>query len=85
VDSLTAPGYTLAGDARYPHIIEDFHRSFETVRALPCDLLLTPHADASGWNFPKPGDPHPRPTTRRGYAGAAAAKIDAQLAHPPSR
>ena len=85
VDSLTAPGYVLAGNARYPHIVEDFHRSFETVRALPCDLLLTPHADASGWDFSNTAHPRPRPTTCRGYADAAAAKFAAQLAQPPSR
>lgn len=85
VDSLTAPGYTLTGNARYPRILEDFHRSFETVRTLPCDLLLTPHADASGWDFSKTTQPRPRPMTCRAYADAAAAKLDAQLRQPPSR
>ena len=85
VDSLTAPGYTLTGNERYPHIVEDFHRSFETVRALPCDLLLTPHADASGWDFSKTAQPRPRPMTCRTYADAAAAELDAQLRRPPSR
>jgi len=51
VDSLTAPGYTLIGNSRYPNIVEDFRKSFAHVRDLPCDLLLTPHAPASGWEF----------------------------------
>ena len=85
VDSLTAPGYTLAGNARYPRIVEDFHRSFETVRALPCDLLLTPHADASGWDFSNRAQPHQRSMTCRAYADAAASKLDAQLRQPRSR
>src|SRR5690606_32079599 len=36
-DSLTAPGYRLLGNPRYPRIVEDFRRSFDVVRALPCD------------------------------------------------
>ncbi|WP_288130047.1 subclass B3 metallo-beta-lactamase [Microbulbifer sp.] len=51
VDSLTAPGYQLIGNVRYPNIVADFHRSFDRISALPCDLLLTPHPHASGWTY----------------------------------
>lgn len=51
VDSLSAPGYQLIDNSRYPNIVEDFRKSFARVRDLPCDLLLTPHAPASGWEF----------------------------------
>jgi metallo-beta-lactamase class B len=85
VDSLTAPGYTLIGNTRYPHIVEDFRHSFATVRALPCDVLLTPHADASGWNFAGQGHPHPQPMSCKAYADAAATRIEEQLTEPPSR
>ncbi|WP_371416957.1 subclass B3 metallo-beta-lactamase [Microbulbifer sp. THAF38] len=51
VDSLTAPGYQLINNPRYPNILQDFRKSFERVRNLPCDLLITPHAGASGWVF----------------------------------
>jgi metallo-beta-lactamase class B len=85
VDSLTAPGYTLIGNTRYPHIVEDFRHSFATVRALPCDVLLTPHADASGWNFADPGHPHPQPMSCTAYADAAETRFQAQLTEPPSR
>ena len=27
----------------------------------PCDVLITPHPDISGWQFDKPGNPHPEP------------------------
>ena len=80
VDSLTAPGYRLIGNLRYPRIVDDFRHSFATVRALPCDLLVTPHADASGWDFADAANPHPRPMTCRAYADAAEARLDAQLA-----
>jgi metallo-beta-lactamase class B len=79
VDSLTAPGYTLVGNPRYPHIVDDFRRSFATVRALPCDVLVTPHADASGWDFSDAAKPHPTPMTCAAYADAAERKLQAQL------
>jgi metallo-beta-lactamase class B len=79
VDSLTAPGYQLVGNPRYPHIVDDFRRSFATVRALPCDVLLTPHADASGWNFADAAHPHTRPMRCKEYADTAARRLQAQL------
>jgi metallo-beta-lactamase class B len=80
VDSLTAPGYRLIDNPRYPHIVDDFRRSFATVRVLPCDLLVTPHADASGWDFADAANPHPKPMTCRAYADAAEGKLETQLA-----
>lgn len=79
VDSLTAPGYRLIGNPRYPRIVEDYRRSFATVRALPCDLLLTPHPDASGWDFANPDNPQPQPMSCNAYADAAEAKLQDQL------
>lgn len=75
VDSLTAPGYRVHGNPRYPRLAEEFRRTFETVRGLPCDLLVTPHPDASGWAYDSATAPHPEPTTCRAYADAAAARI----------
>lgn len=79
VDSLTAPGYRLAGNPRYPRIVQDYRRSFATVRALPCDLLLTPHADASGWDFADTANPQPQPMSCKAYADAAEEKLQVQL------
>lgn len=79
VDSLTAPGYRLIDNPRYPHILDDFKRSFATVRALPCDLLLTPHADASGWDFADAANPHSKPMSCQAYADGAESKLDAQV------
>jgi len=49
------------------------------VRALPCDVLLTPHADASGWTPANTQAPHPEPMTCRAYADGAEAKFNAEL------
>jgi metallo-beta-lactamase class B len=54
VDSLTAPGYRLVGNPGYPRLLEHYRASFATVRALPCDLLLSPHPAFSGWNYARP-------------------------------
>ena len=78
VDSLSAPDYRLLDNPRYPRIVDDYRRSFSTIRALPCDLLLTPHPDASGWN-PASGAAPATPMTCRAYADVAEHKLDAQL------
>ncbi|TKR33815.1 subclass B3 metallo-beta-lactamase [Luteimonas gilva] len=78
-DSLSTPDYRLIGNARYPRIVDDYRRSFAVVRALPCDVLLTPHPGASGWTPEKTSAPHPEPMTCRGYADGAERNFDAEL------
>lgn len=80
VDSLSTPGYQLLGHPRYPHIVDDYRRSFAAVRGLPCDLLLTPHPDGSGWTPAVTAAPHPEPMTCRDYADGAERRFDAELA-----
>lgn len=79
VDSLTAPGYQLTGNPRYPKIVDDYRRSFATVRALPCDLLLTPHPGLSGWEPEATAAPQPEPMTCRAYADNAEHQFEAAL------
>lgn len=78
-DSLSAPDYKLVDNPRYPHIVDEYRRGFAAVRALPCDLLITPHPDASGWTPANTAAPHSSPLTCRAYADTAEAKLDAQL------
>ncbi|TWI08237.1 subclass B3 metallo-beta-lactamase [Aerolutibacter ruishenii] len=79
VDSLSAPGYDLHGHARYPRIAEDYRATFTKVRALPCDLLLTPHPDASGW-APETAKAPTTPMNCRAYADNAERQFDKQSA-----
>ena len=79
-DSLSAPGYQLQGNARYPRLVEDYRRSFATVRGLPCDLLLTPHPGASNWNYAAGSNASEKVLSCKAYADAAEKKFDAQLA-----
>ena len=78
-DSLSAPGYELVDNPRYPHIVADYRRGFAAVRALPCDLLITPHPDASGWTPANTAAPHAKPMTCRAYADGAERALDKLL------
>ncbi|HDS1510771.1 L1 family subclass B3 metallo-beta-lactamase [Stenotrophomonas maltophilia] len=84
-DSLSAPGYQLQGNPRYPHLIEDYRRSFATVRALPCDVLLTPHPGASNWDYAAGARAGAKALTCKAYADAAEQKFDAQLSKETAR
>lgn len=37
------PGYKLVGNSVYPGIAEDFERTFEVLKSLPCDYFLGAH------------------------------------------
>lgn len=79
VDSLSAPGYDLVDNPRYPNIVADYRRGFAAVRVLPCDLLITPHPDASGWTPANTAAPHAEPMTCRAYADRAERALDKLL------
>ena len=76
VDSLSFPGYRLVGHPRLPRIAEDYRRSFDVVRTLPCDLLLVPHPEAGDWDPASGRAPRLRPDACRHYADAASAKFE---------
>ena len=49
-DSLTpvsAGGFLFTRNTTYPNALKDFENSFRTLDTLSCDVLLTPHPDAS--------------------------------------
>nr|WP_198937811.1 subclass B3 metallo-beta-lactamase [Pelomonas sp. KK5] len=71
VDSLTAPGYHLDHNPAFPKIREAYAQSIAAIRTLPCELLLTPHPDQSGWRYADAAQPHPKPMSCREYADAA--------------
>ncbi len=79
-DSMSTPGYTLVDNRRLPRIVDDYRRTFDVVRALPCDLLITPHPDASGWAPGDAANPHPEPMDCKAYADASQRRFEAELA-----
>lgn len=74
VDSLSTPGYRLVDNPRIPRLVDDFRHSFGVVRALPCDLLLTPHVGAGT----REGDG--APLTCGEYADRSERAFDEELA-----
>jgi metallo-beta-lactamase class B len=49
-DSLTAvsaDSFRFSSNTTYPNVMHDFEKSFATLSALPCDILLTPHPEIS--------------------------------------
>jgi metallo-beta-lactamase class B len=49
-DSLTpvaADNFRFSDSRAYPNVKQDFQKSFATLSALPCDILLTPHPGVS--------------------------------------
>ncbi|WP_101926079.1 MULTISPECIES: subclass B3 metallo-beta-lactamase [Luteimonas] len=77
-DSLSAPDYRLLDNPRYPRIVEDYRASFARIRALPCDLLLTPHPGFSGLRYGATLE-RLRPVDCRAYADTAEQAFDARL------
>lgn len=80
------PGVRLVGNARYPAIAEDFARSFEVWRGLPCDVFLGVHPmffdlDAKRERLDD-GGPNPfiDPAGYRRFVDQAEQKVRAQLA-----
>ena len=50
-DSLTpvsAPDFKFTHSTRYPGALKDFEKSFATIAALPCDLLVNTHPEITG-------------------------------------
>lgn len=88
-DSLTAisaPAFRYADDTKHPHGVEDFRRAIATVAELPCDILLTPHPDASDfWERVqrRNAGKHPNPLIDTGacraYAATAEKNLDERL------
>jgi metallo-beta-lactamase class B len=84
-DSLTAltnAHYRYTDSPAHPHSVEDFRRSIATVAALPCDILLTPHPDASDfWDKVRRREAgaRPDPLVDRGACKAYAAEAEKNL------
>jgi len=79
VDSLSAPGYKLIKNPRYSHIVDDFRKGIAKVRSMPCDLLITPHPEASGWTPKNTAAPLGKPMTCQAFADKVELKIDEQI------
>jgi metallo-beta-lactamase class B len=57
------PGYVLVGNKAYPNIVQDYEKTFATLKALPVDVFLGAHGNYYGMEakYPKikKGEPNP--------------------------
>src|SRR5262245_59659025 len=70
-DSLTpvaAPGFRFTGDKTHKSVVEAYRRGLKRIEDMPCDILMTPHPDASDLDG----------RLARREAGQADAFVDAQ-------
>jgi metallo-beta-lactamase class B len=84
LSAVSAPDYRFVD---HPAYVAGFRRAIATVAALPCDILLTPHPDASGFwekvaRRTSPTDVAPLVDDQacRDYAADAEENLDARLA-----
>lgn len=42
------PGYKLVGNAQYPQIAQNYERTFQVLKSLPCDIFLGAHGSYYG-------------------------------------
>lgn len=46
---VSADGFYFSRNDTYPHVVQDFERSFAVFESLRCDILITPHPGASNF------------------------------------
>ena len=84
-DSLSAvapESYRFSNPAANPAFAAMLRTTFETVAALPCDVLISPHPVASRLWYrlgDAPSEPLVDPTACRRYVEAGAKRLDARL------
>jgi metallo-beta-lactamase class B len=85
-DSLTPisdDAFRFSDEAAHPGVLAAFRHSAETIAALPCDILVTPHPDASDlWDRlgAAPTKPLIDADACRRYAANAARRLDERVA-----
>jgi len=85
-DSLTPisdDAFRFSDEAAHPGVLAAFRQSAETIAALPCDILVTPHPDASAlWDRlgNAPTQPLIDADACQRYAARAARSLDERVA-----
>ncbi|MGE0446731.1 MAG: subclass B3 metallo-beta-lactamase [Vicinamibacterales bacterium] len=47
LNAISADGFLYSNSRTYPTGVQDFERGFAALSAVPCDILITPHPEAS--------------------------------------
>lgn len=87
LNAVSAPGFLFTGSDGAPSREAAFRASIETVRDLPCDILLAPHPEftdlaqqLAAREAGASGNPFIDPTACGRYADAALERLEARLA-----
>ena len=87
LSAISADNFKFSSNTTYPNVMRDFQKSFATLSALPCDILLTPHPEVSDlWGRlsrrDKGGDPNAfvDPTACRRLADISRANLEKRVA-----
>ena len=91
--SLSAPGYRVVNNPRYPKILEDYKSSIATMRGLPCDIFLAPHPGQFGMDdklaelkaHPDGPNPFVDPAGYKAYLADSEADLDKMAAEQTAR
>ena len=81
-DSLSAVSdstFKYGGDDRYPDALEDFRRTLARIASLECDILITPHPEASDLWSRIDSSALVDATACKRYADQATAKLESRL------
>ncbi|HEX3704419.1 MAG TPA: subclass B3 metallo-beta-lactamase [Vicinamibacterales bacterium] len=49
LSAISADGFLFSRNHRYPHVVQDFERSFARMSALRCDILVSTHPEVSNF------------------------------------
>jgi metallo-beta-lactamase class B len=86
LSAISAGNFHFSKNTTYPHVIQDFEKSFATLNTLPCDILITPHPDSSDlWGRlarREKGDPNAfvDPTACRRLSDGSRASLEKRIA-----
>ncbi len=84
--AVSADNFLFTHNTTYPNAIKDFEHSFTVLETLPCDVLITPHPDASNfWQrvaARDAGNPNALIDTKacKNYAAAAREQLARRIA-----
>jgi len=86
LNPVSADEFRFSGGAGTPSIVASYERSIDTVEALPCDILLSPHPGFFGMQeklrrrSAGEADVFVDPNACRAYAGASRTRLEQRIA-----
>jgi metallo-beta-lactamase class B len=81
LSAIAADGFKFSDGNAHPHALSDFEKSFQVLKSLPCDILLTPHPEGSDMFERLERRNFVDPNACREYADEARANLERRVAH----